>query len=81
MTHLKSQNKSKSDDLPASVQGNRRLPDRIATPIKNFEVGRTLEMEPIKHVLYTTVDVVLCMRARSALQVFYDRIFKRAQMP
>ncbi|KND60582.1 Type II/IV secretion system ATP hydrolase TadA/VirB11/CpaF, TadA subfamily [Candidatus Burkholderia verschuerenii] len=54
--------------------------DSIATLIKNSDVGRTLEMESIKHVLYTTVDVVLYMRARKVLQVFYDPIFKRRQM-
>jgi type IV secretion system protein VirB11 len=54
--------------------------DRIATLIKNSEVGRTLEMETIKHVLYTTVDVILFMRARKVLQIFYDPIFKRQKM-
>lgn len=54
--------------------------DRIATLIKNSEVGRTLEMETIKHVLYTTIDVVLFMRNRQVLQVFYDPVFKRRQM-
>jgi type IV secretion system protein VirB11 len=54
--------------------------DRIATLIKNSDVGRTLEMETIKHVLYTTIDVVLYMRNRQVLQVFYDPMFKRAQM-
>ena len=54
--------------------------DRIATLIKNSEVGRTLEMPTIKHVLYTTVDLVLFMRDRIVLQMFYDPIFKRAQL-
>jgi type IV secretion system protein VirB11 len=54
--------------------------DRIATLIKNSEVGRTLEMATIRHVLYTTIDVVLFMRDRKVLQVFYDPIFKRSEM-
>lgn len=54
--------------------------DRIGTLIKNSDVGRTLEMETIKHVLYTTIDVVLFMRNRQVLQVFYDPIFKRGKM-
>ncbi len=54
--------------------------DRIATLIKNSEVGRTLEMPMIKHLLHTTIDVVLFMRARKVLQVFYDPMFKRRQM-
>lgn len=54
--------------------------DRIATLIKNSEVGRTLEMATIKHVLYTTIDVVIFMRNRKVLQVFYDPMFKRAQI-
>jgi type IV secretion system protein VirB11 len=54
--------------------------DRIATLIKNSDVGRTLEMAAIKHVLYTTVDVVLFMRDRKVLQAFYDPIFKRSQL-
>jgi type IV secretion system protein VirB11 len=55
-------------------------PSCLAPLIENFEVGRTLEMEPINHVLYTTFGVVLYMRAWRVLQVFYDPIFKRAQM-
>lgn len=54
--------------------------DRIATLIKNSDVGRNLEMAAIKHVLYTTVDVVIYMKARKVLQVFYDPMFKRKQM-
>ncbi|CAM2164787.1 type IV secretion system protein VirB11 [Burkholderia latens] len=54
--------------------------DRIATLIKNSEVGSTLSMEAIKHVLYTTIDIVLYMRNRKVVQVFFDPIFKRQQM-
>jgi type IV secretion system protein VirB11 len=54
--------------------------DRIATLIKNSEGGRTLEMATIRHVLYTTIDVVLFMRDRKILQLFYDPVFKRAEM-
>jgi len=43
-------------------------------------VGRTLEMDAIKHVLYTTIDVVLFMRSRKVTQVFYDPIFKRSKI-
>lgn len=54
--------------------------DRIATLIKNSEVGKTLDMPMIKHVLYSTVDVIIHMKARKVLQVFYDPIFKRKEM-
>ncbi|CAB3802690.1 Type IV secretion system protein VirB11 [Paraburkholderia ultramafica] len=54
--------------------------DRIATLIKNSEIGRTLEMVTIRHVLYTTIDVVLFMRDRKILQLFYDPVFKRSEM-
>ena len=54
--------------------------DRIATLIKNSEVGKTLDMPMIKHVLYSTVDVIIHMKARRVLQVFYDPIFKRKEM-
>jgi type IV secretion system protein VirB11 len=54
--------------------------DRIATLIKNSDVGRTLELATIKHVLYTTVDVVLFMRDRKVQQLFYDPLFKRSKL-
>jgi hypothetical protein len=54
--------------------------ERIATLIKNSDVGRTLEMATILHVLYRTIDVVLFVRDRKILQVFYDPIFKRSEM-
>ena len=54
--------------------------DRIATLIKNSGVGLTLEFGTIKQVLYTAIDVILFMKNRQVVQVFYDPLFKRKQM-
>jgi type IV secretion system protein VirB11 len=53
--------------------------DRIATLIKASEVGRQLEIETIRRVLYTTVDVVLFIRDRQLVEVFYDPVFARGR--
>ncbi len=53
--------------------------ERIATLIKNSEVGRTLELGEIRRVLHTTLDVVLFMAERKVTQVFYDPVFMREQ--
>ncbi|MBK5122283.1 Flp pilus assembly complex ATPase component TadA [Burkholderia sp. R-69980] len=54
--------------------------DRIATRIKNSETGRALELSTIRHVLYPTIDVVLFMRDRRILQVFYNPVLRRSQL-
>ncbi|EJE4644415.1 P-type DNA transfer ATPase VirB11 [Vibrio parahaemolyticus] len=54
--------------------------ERIATLVKKSEVGRQLDMEMIKLVLYTTIDVVLFFHERKLVEVFYDPIFAKKQM-
>jgi type IV secretion system protein VirB11 len=52
--------------------------DRIATLVKASEVGRQLDLETIRRVLYATVDVVLFIRDRHLVEVFYDPVFARS---
>jgi type IV secretion system protein VirB11 len=40
-------------------------------------VGRQLDLETIRRVLYATVDVVLFIRDRHLVEVFYDPVFAR----
>ncbi|WP_039758831.1 P-type DNA transfer ATPase VirB11 [Bartonella queenslandensis] len=54
--------------------------ERCATLIKRSEVGRQLELEMIKIVLYTTVDVVLFFKDRKLSEVFYDPIFAKSKI-
>ena len=54
--------------------------ERIATLIKKSEVGRQLDLEMIKLVLYTTLDVVLYFKDRKLVEIFYDPIFAKAKM-
>lgn len=54
--------------------------ERIATLIKKSEVGRQLDIEMIKLVLYTTLDVVLYFKDRKLTEIFYDPIFAKAKM-
>lgn len=54
--------------------------DRVATLIKKSQIGRLLEMELIKHVLYTTLDVVLYFSERRLIEVFYDPVFAKSKM-
>jgi type IV secretion system protein VirB11 len=51
--------------------------DRIATLVKASEVGRQLDLKTIRRVLYATVDVVLFIRDRRLVEVFYDPVFAR----
>ncbi|WP_409361226.1 P-type DNA transfer ATPase VirB11 [Bartonella heixiaziensis] len=54
--------------------------ERCATLIKRSEVGRQLDLEMIKMVLYTTVDVVLFFKDRKLSEVFYDPIFSKSKI-
>ena len=54
--------------------------ERIATLIKKSEVGRQLDIEMIKLVLYTTLDVVLYFKDRKLVEIFYDPVFAKAKM-
>lgn len=53
--------------------------DRIATLVKAADVGRQLDLETIRRVLYATVDVVLFIRDRQLVEVFYDPVFARGR--
>lgn len=54
--------------------------ERIATLVKKSDVGRQLDIEMIKLVLYTTIDVVLFFKDRKLVEVFYDPIFAKSKM-
>lgn len=49
--------------------------DRISGLVKSSEVGRTVDLEAIKLILYSTVDVVLYFENRKLKEVFFDPIF------
>ncbi len=48
---------------------------RIANLVKSSEVGRTVDLEAIKSLLYSTVDVVLYFDQRRLKEVFFDPIY------
>ncbi|WP_413154188.1 P-type DNA transfer ATPase VirB11 [Bartonella sp. cb54] len=54
--------------------------ERCATLIKRSEIGRQLDLQMIKQVLYTTIDVVLFFKDRKLSEVFYDPIFSKSKM-
>jgi type IV secretion system protein VirB11 len=54
--------------------------ERIATLIKKSEVGRQLDIEMIKLVLHTTIDIVLFFKERKLIEIFYDPIFSKSKM-
>lgn len=54
--------------------------DRIASLVKSSEVGRTIDLEAIKMVLYTTIDVVLYFDRRKLKEVFYDPIYVKEKL-
>lgn len=54
--------------------------ERVATLIKKSEIGRQLDLEMIKSILYTTLDVVLYFENRKLIEVFYDPIFAKSKL-
>ncbi len=54
--------------------------ERCATLIKRSEVGRQLDIEMVKLVLYTTVDVILFFNDRKLSEIFYDPIFSKSKI-
>jgi type IV secretion system protein VirB11 len=54
--------------------------ERIATLIKKSDVGRQLDIEMIKLVLHTTIDIVLFFKERKLIEVFYDPVFSKSKM-
>jgi type IV secretion system protein VirB11 len=54
--------------------------ERIASLIKNSDVGRGLDVSEIRRVLHTTLDVVLSMAERKVTEIFYDPIFAKERM-
>jgi len=54
--------------------------ERVASLVKNSDVGRGLELQEIRRVLHTTLDVVLFMSDRRVTQLFYDPIFVRSRL-
>jgi type IV secretion system protein VirB11 len=54
--------------------------ERVASLVKNSEVGRGLELAEVRRVLHTTLDVVLFMSDRKVTEIFYDPIFMRDEL-
>ncbi|WP_042995514.1 P-type DNA transfer ATPase VirB11 [Bartonella quintana] len=54
--------------------------ERCATLVKRSEIGRQLDLEMIKMVLYTTIDVVLFFKDRKLSEVFYDPVFSKSKI-
>lgn len=54
--------------------------DRIAGLVKSSDVGRTVDMEAIKMILYSTVDVVLFFDKRKLKEVYFDPMFAKKML-
>ena len=54
--------------------------ERVASLVKNSEVGRGLELSEVRRVLHATLDVVLFMENRKVTEVFYDPVDARRHM-
>lgn len=54
--------------------------ERVATLIKNSQVGRTLDLADVRRVLHSTLHLVLFMEDRRVTEVFYDPIHQRRQL-
>ncbi|WP_169748336.1 P-type DNA transfer ATPase VirB11 [Xenophilus azovorans] len=53
---------------------------RLLMLIKESEAGRTLDVEYIKAILYTTIDIVLFYENRRLVEIYYDPERKRKYM-
>jgi len=54
--------------------------ERISTLIKKSEIGRGIDVDVIKRLLHTTIDIVLHFHERKLTEVFYDPMFAKQQM-
>lgn len=54
--------------------------ERIASLVKSSSTGRTIELDAIKLILYTTIDVVLYFEDRQLKEVFFDPIYAKEKM-
>ncbi|WP_019221062.1 P-type DNA transfer ATPase VirB11 [Bartonella senegalensis] len=54
--------------------------ERCATLIKRSEIGRLLDIEMIRMVLYSTIDVILFFKDRKLSEIFYDPIFSKSKL-
>lgn len=55
--------------------------DRITSLIKKSDVGKTIDKEDVKDLLYRTIDITVFMKERKILEVFYDPIFAKSKKP
>lgn len=53
---------------------------RLASLVKASEVGKTLDYQTIRDELTATIHVVLFMRRRKVVEVFYDPIYAREEL-
>lgn len=54
--------------------------DRLGSLIKASDVGRSLDYQTILQALYSTVHVVIFMRSRRVLEIFYDPVFAKSHL-
>lgn len=54
--------------------------ERVATLIKKSEIGRQLDLDMIRFILHTTLDVILYFEDRKLIEVFYDPIFAKGKL-
>ena len=54
--------------------------ERITTSIKKSDTGRHIDIDTIKRVLYTTIDIVIFFKERKITEIFYDPIFAKSKI-
>lgn len=54
--------------------------ERVAGLVKNSDAGRDLNIDMIRQVLYTTLEVVVYYENRRVKEVFYDPIFSKSKL-
>ncbi len=54
--------------------------ERVTSLIKNSQIGRSLDVEDVRRVLHTTLDVVLFVANWKVTEVFYDPVFARERL-
>lgn len=64
----------------AHANSAREAFDQLTSFIKDSATGAHLDAAYIKHILYTTIDIVLYYDKRQLREVYYEPEFKRAQL-
>jgi len=53
---------------------------RIVSLIKESDIGRHLDVNLLRHTIYTTLDVILTYDEKKLVEVFYDPIFLKSKL-